>query len=121
MCIRDSSGVVLAFAEGRATSQDVSSYAIVMRRSTDGGATWSDPVAVYSVTPGTGVVIYEASPIVDKITGQVFLLFNRGHQNPVTLLNEAHDCFVMSTSDDGLTWTPAVDITESVTVTEGNN
>lgn len=115
------SGVVLAFAEGRATSQDVSSYAIVMRRSTDGGATWSDPVAIYSVDPGTGVVIYQASPIVDKITGQVFLLFNRGRQNPVTLLNESHDCFVMSTSDDGLTWTSAVDITESVTVTEAGN
>ena len=71
-------GTVLAFAEGRATSQDSSSYAIVMRRSTDGGATWSPLQQVVGVLPSTGLVVSQPAPIVDKITGEVFLLFNRG-------------------------------------------
>ena len=71
-------GTVLAFAEGRATSQDSSSYAIVMRRSTDGGVTWSPLQQVVGALPTTGLVVSQPAPIVDKITGEVFLLFNRG-------------------------------------------
>ena len=49
-------GTVLAFAEGRATQQTTASYAIVMRRSTDGGVTWSVQQVV-GMLPITGVVI----------------------------------------------------------------
>ncbi len=117
--VTTASGTVLAFAEGRATSQDSSSYAIVMRRSTDGGLTWSVPTQVYSVAPLTGAVISQPAPIVDKNTGEVFLLFNRGTFDGANL--HLTEVFVTHTSDDGLTWTTPVDITDSVTVTEGNN
>jgi sialidase-1 len=119
--VTTNSGVVLAFAEGRATSQDVSSYAIVMRRSTDNGATWSAPTQVYGVAPNSGTVISQPSPIVDKVTGHVFLLFNRGQPNATTGLLELDDILVTDTSDDGLTWSTPVDITSSVTVTAANN
>ncbi len=114
-------GVVLAFAEGRSTRQDAQSYAIVMRRSTDGGVTWSDPTQVYGVAPRTGVVISQPAPIVDLVTGDVFLLFNRGGLDSASNVPLLSDVLVTSTSDDGLTWSAPKDITSSVKVTAGNN
>lgn len=114
-------GTVLAFAEGRATKHDAQSYALVMRRSTDGGVTWSDPSVVYSVTPRDGVAVSQPTPIVDKITGDVVMLFNRGgirRDSDEVLLT---DVLVTRSSDDGLTWSAPVDITSSVKVMEGNN
>jgi hypothetical protein len=114
-------GTVLAFAEGRSTTQDGQSYAIVMRRSTDGGLTWSVPSQVYGVTPGTNVVISQPAPVVDKVTGDVFLAFSRGWTNPVSAELELRDVLIAKSSDDGLTWSAPQDITASVKVTAGSN
>ena len=114
-------GTVLAFAEGRATSQDSSSYAIVMRRSTDGGATWSPLKQVVGTLPTTGIVVSQPAPIVDLITGEVFLLFNRGTFNGSTGEFHLTDVFFTKSTDDGLTWAPETDITNDVTVSEGDN
>ena len=114
-------GTVLAFAEGRAATQDFSSYAIVVRRSTDGGVTWSPLQQVVGVQPTTGIVISQPAPIVDKVTGQVFLLFNRGTFDGLTGNFHLTDVQFTKSSDDGLTWATPIDITDSVTVTEGHN
>ena len=114
-------GTVLAFAEGRATTQDSASYAIVMRRSTDGGVTWSPLQQVVGVPPITGIVVSQPAPIVDKVTGDVFLLFNRGTFDGLTANFHLTDVYFTKSSDDGLTWDTPIDITNSVTVTEGHN
>lgn len=119
--VTTNAGTVLAFAEARSTKQDSQSYAIVMRRSTDGGVTWSDPSIVYGVTPRTGTVISQPAPVVDKVTGKVFLLFNRGGIDAPTSSPLLSDVLITSTSDDGLTWSAPTDITTSVKVTPGNN
>ena len=114
-------GTVLAFAEGRATTQDSASYAIVMRRSTDGGVTWSPLQQVVGVQPVTGIVVSQPAPIVDKVTGEVFLLFNRGTFDGLTANFHLTDVYFTKSSDDGLTWETPIDITDAVTVTEGHN
>lgn len=119
--VTTNNGTVLAFAEGRGTKQDSQSYAIVMRRSTDGGVTWSDPSVVYSVAPRTGVAIGQPAPIVDKVTGDVILLFNRGGIDAPTNAVLLADVLVTKSSDDGLTWSEPIDITASVKVMSGNN
>jgi hypothetical protein len=121
--VTTAAGTVLAFAEGRATTKDSASYAIVMRRSTDGGVTWSPLQQVVGVPPSTGIVVSQPAPIVDKITGEVFLLFNRGTISDDGLTVKFHltDVYFTKSSDDGLTWSAPTDITDSVTVTEGHN
>jgi hypothetical protein len=114
-------GTVLAFAEGRATRQDSSSYAIVMRRSTDGGISWSPLQQVVGALPTTGIVVSQPAPIVDLVTGDVFLLFNQGTIDGVTGNFHLTDVHVTKSSDDGLTWATPTDITNSVTVSEGDN
>ena len=104
------SGTVLAFAEGRSGPEDTTGYAIVLRRSTDHGDHWSTLYAAVSIDRSTGN-INGACPIVDEVTGDVFLLFTEGTSS----------VFVTRSSDDGLTWSTPTDITASVKVTAGNN
>lgn len=81
-------GTLLAFAEARGES-----VSLVIKRSTDGGKTWSEQAIVcsdYSMDP---------SPVVDWQTGEVFLLM-RGSPRPDPICP-----FIMKTGDDGLSWT----------------
>ncbi len=103
-------GTVLSIAEGRAASQDSSSNTVLMRRSTDGGATWSPISIIYSVPPFSATVGNPAT-VVDANTGTVFVLFTVN----------VSQVFVTSSSDDGLTWSQPVDITDSVKVTADGN
>jgi sialidase-1 len=104
-------GTVLAFAEGRLGYQDPTGYAIVMRRSTDGGESWSLPYAAASVDLATGNNINGTCPIVDEVTGDVFLLYTQNSSS----------VFVVKSSDDGSTWSTPSDITAGVKVTAAGN
>ncbi|HEY2893018.1 MAG TPA: sialidase family protein, partial [Pirellulales bacterium] len=104
-------GTVLAFAEGRSGEDDPTSYAIVMRRSLDGGQTWSPISIAYSIPPYTASFINGPAVVVDSVTGQVFVVFTK----------DVDTVFTISSSDDGLTWSAPVDITASVKVTEDGN
>ncbi|MBI3838328.1 MAG: exo-alpha-sialidase, partial [Planctomycetia bacterium] len=109
--ITTTAGSILAFAEGRATTMDDTAYALVVRRSTDGGITWSPLTTVYSVAPLSGTIVSNQAPVVDQTTGQIFVLFTRN----------SSDVFVTSSTDDGLTWNSPTDITSSVKVTAAGN
>ena len=109
--VKTNSGTVLAIGEGRSAEDDFKSYALALRRSDNGGQTWSSISTVYSIPPNTGEYIGNPSAVVDATTGQIFLLFVRNTSR----------AFVTSSSDDGLTWSSPVEITTSVKVTsEGN-
>ncbi len=114
-------GTTLAFAEGRSGREDFFSDAMVMRRSTDGGVTWSSPTTVYSVPPISGLVIGNPTAVVDRIAGKVFLLFGTGVVDPQTSLPEYNGISIVESDNDGLTWSAPTDITSSVKVTAGNN
>lgn len=96
------SGTILAFTEARKNGPaDQGDIDLVLRRSRDNGATWSDQRVVYD--DGTHT-IGNPSPVVDRDTKTILLLFNR--DNVSVLLTRS--------DDDGLTWSPPADITDAV-------
>ena len=109
--VKTASGAILAIAEGRYGEDDHTSYALVMRKSVDGGATWSAITTITAIPPQSADYIGNPAPVVDVTTGRVFLLF----------VKNTDTVFVTSTGDDGLSWSIPLDITSSVKVTDAGN
>jgi sialidase-1 len=90
-----SKGSVLAFCEGRKTgAADHGDVDLLMKRSTDGGRTWSAQRIVHEEGGDAEVTIGNPCPVVDERTGVVWLPFTRD--------NKA--VFITSSADDGQTW-----------------
>jgi sialidase-1 len=98
-------GALLAFCEGRKTSRsDHGDLDLVVRRSTDNGRSWSEMQIVYEEGGEQKITIGNPCPVVDQSTGTIWLPFTR--DNDSVLLTHS--------ADDGLTWSPPVDITSEV-------
>jgi len=99
------SGTLLAICEGRKTGRsDHGDVDLVQKRSKDGGKTWG-PVELIHEEGGTAkVTIGNPCPVVDQDTGILWLPFNR----------ENDHVFMLSSSDDGRTWSKPRDITADV-------
>ncbi len=110
-------GTVLAFCEGRRGSvSDYGDIDLVLKRSTDKGETWSPLQLV--IDDGT-YSCNNPAPIVDKTSGTIVLVFTKhpGEDTESEILNgTAPPCTVWVTrsTDDGLTWSSPVDITQQV-------
>jgi sialidase-1 len=109
------SGTVLAYCEARKTASDWATIDILLRRSTDGGKTWSDPAKIADV-PGPK----ERNPVAveKKIGSKDDITYN----NPVMIADasgavhllfclEYMRCFYSRSDDDGKTWTKPFEIT----------
>jgi len=95
-------GTLLAFAEGRVyDSGDDGNIDILVRRSTDNGITWSTAQVVYNDGDNT---IGNPAPVVDLITGTVFLSFCRNND----------EVFITSSTNNGQSWSTPVNITSMV-------
>ncbi len=111
-------GTALAFCEGRkeATS-DTGNIDIVLRRSVDGGKTWTPVVTLVDHGPDT---IGNPAPVQDTKTGVVWLLLtgNPGHTSEKEIIETGakgtRTVWVMSSKDDGATWSKPVEITKDV-------
>jgi sialidase-1 len=99
------SGTLLAICEGRKTGRgDHGDVDLVLKRSTDGGKTWG-PLELIHEEGGTAkITIGNPCPVVDQDTGVIWFPFNRDNDG----------VFMMSSSDDGRTWTRPRDITADV-------
>jgi len=111
-------GMLLAFCEGRkGSSSDSGDIDLLLRRSNDGGATWSPVQTVWDDGPHT---CGNPCPVVDRDTGTVWLLmtWNAGRQREDQIQpgfgEDSRRVFVTQSSDDGATWEKPVEITQSV-------
>jgi sialidase-1 len=113
-------GTVLAFAEGRrGGAGDTGDIDVVVRRSADGGCTWS-PLAV--VAAGDGDTRGNPAPVVDPRTGAVVLVtsYNSGAVTEAQIMRgevtaeQSRRVFVQRSWDDGRHFTPVRDITAEV-------
>lgn len=93
-------GTLLAFCAARKELGDWADIDIALRRSTDGGRTWS-PMKIIA-DRGT-MTVDNPTPIVDRKTGVIHFLFQ---------VNYAQ-LYYMRSADDGMTFSAPVEITEA--------
>ncbi|GAB3451090.1 exo-alpha-sialidase [Actinophytocola sediminis] len=117
--VRGPQGTLLAFAEGRVDNcGDTGDIDVVLKRSTDGGRTWS-PLSL--VNEGLGDTHGNPVPIVDEVTGRIFLFttYNAGRDDDGPCATPcARTPHLQYSDDDGRTWTEPVDMSEHVTLPE---
>ncbi|MCW5556743.1 MAG: exo-alpha-sialidase [Verrucomicrobiae bacterium] len=112
-------GVLLAFAEGRATPADQSGNDLILRRSRDQGRTWG-PLQL--VQEDGAHSLNNPTVVTDAATGRIFLVYQRipahlkehspniatGYEGP-----DIYRCLLTCSDDDGQTWSEPRDITRS--------
>ncbi|MCL4850903.1 MAG: glycoside hydrolase [Bryobacteraceae bacterium] len=110
-------GTLLAFAEGRKDSkEDSGNIDVVLRRSRDGGKTWS---AIQIVADHGGDTIGNPTALMERKSGAVVLLLtgNPGKHSEGEFMTGkgggTRTVWITSSKDDGETWAPAVEITSS--------
>lgn len=110
-------GTVLAFCEGRKSGGgDTGDIDLLVKRSTDNGATWSEQQVVWDDSTN---VCGNPCPVVDTSTGTIFLLmtWNRGDDGETEIIHKTSQdtrrVFVVKSTDEGKTWSQPVDITQT--------
>ncbi|MBS1747049.1 MAG: exo-alpha-sialidase [Bacteroidetes bacterium] len=112
-------GELLAFCEGRVNGAgDFGDINIVMKKSSDGGNTWS---AVQTIVDVDSLQAGNPAPVVDITDpdfphGRIFLFYNTGnnHEGEVRKGNGLREVWYKTSIDNGNTWSNAVNITTQV-------
>jgi len=111
-------GTLLAFAEARRMgAADAGDIDLVVKRSRDGGVSWSAIQIVGDNGPNT---FGNPCPVLDRKTGALWLLatHNRGTDRETDIIagtsQASRTVWAMKSTDDGLTWSAPVEITTSV-------
>ena len=89
---------------------------IVLRRSSDAGASWLDIESVADFPDSLSAS--DPSMIVDAITSEIFLFYNFMDH---TVEPDVYYLHMMRSLDNGATWSAPVDITPAITKTEWHN
>lgn len=107
-------GTVLAFCEGRRESRsDAGDIDLVLRRSTDGGDTWSGLQIVWDDEDNT---CGNPTPVVDRDTGRIwlFLTWNLGSDHERAIMAGTSQfprrVYLTASDDDGRTWRDPVEL-----------
>jgi sialidase-1 len=116
--IATSRGTLLAFAEARRSgTADAGDIDLVLKRSDDGGRSWSSLTVVGDNGPNT---FGNPCQVIDRTTGTIILLAtqNRGTDAEKDIIGGtsqgSRTVWMMKSADDGVTWSAAVEITASV-------
>ena len=112
-------GDILAFCEGRVNgSNDYGDINIVMKRSNDKGKTWS---ILQTLVDHSSLQAGNPAPVVDLTdpsfpNGRIFLFYNTGnnHESEVRKGNGLREVWYKTSTDNGKTWSEAVNITLQV-------
>jgi sialidase-1 len=111
-------GTVLAFCEGRKDGRgDSGRIDLVLKRSSDGGETWSK---LELVRADGANVCGNPAPVVDEVTGTIFLLstWNLGSDTEKMILGgtstETRRVFAQESRDCGKSWSKPREITDAV-------
>lgn len=115
--------LVLAFCEGRLHgSGDAGEIEVVLRRSLDGGRTWL-PLQVVSAVAGK--TCGNPVPVIDPTSGDIVLVTVQNGADAVEMSvargtdpSVGRRVFVQRSADDGATWSPAVEITSQVKLSD---
>jgi sialidase-1 len=111
-------GTLLAFCEGRRKSRsDTGDIDVVLKRSTDGGATWGSLQVVWDDGANT---CGNPCPVVDRDTGAIWLplTHNLGEDHESKIIDRTakgtRTVWMTKSSDDGVTWSKPAEITPDV-------
>jgi sialidase-1 len=110
---------LLAFCEGRVNgSGDFGDINIVLKKSTDGGATWS---ALSTVIDYNNFQAGNPAPVVDLTdprypAGRIFLFYNTGNNDEYSMRmgKGIREVWYVTSIDEGATWSAPVNITAQV-------
>jgi sialidase-1 len=116
--ITTNKGTLLAFAEARKNScGDAGDIDLVVKRSSDGGKTWSPMNVIWDDAENT---CGNPSPVVDKKTGNIILLstWNLGSDHEKQIIagtsQDTRRIFTLTSDNEGETWSEAREITADV-------
>ncbi|WP_349318608.1 sialidase family protein [Chitinophaga sp. MM2321] len=111
-------GTLLAFAEARMHDcSDAGDIDLVVKRSFDGGKTWTGIEMVWNDADNT---CGNPAPVVDQRTGKIILLatWNLGADKEDAIIHQVSKdtrrVYVLSSSDDGASWSAPREITSDV-------